>query len=45
MLIVKGSTLPELEDNLNIMFDRGYQIQGGVTFQDGIYIAVVVKPF
>lgn len=45
MVIAKASTLQKLEDNLNFFFEKGYHIQGGISFQDGLYIAVVVKPF
>uniref|UniRef100_A0AAU8GFP0 Uncharacterized protein n=1 Tax=Salmonella phage vB_SEnST11_KE22 TaxID=3161173 RepID=A0AAU8GFP0_9CAUD len=45
VVISKASTLQKLEDSLNVLFDKGYHIQGGISFQDGLYIAVVVKPF
>jgi len=45
VVIAKASTIFKLEDALNVLFDKGYQVQGGISFADGLYIAVVVKPF
>lgn len=45
VVIAKASTIAKLEDALNVLFKKGYQVQGGISFANGLYIAVAVKPF
>lgn len=43
--ILMSRDIKDLEDKLNDLFKKGYQISGGISVDRSWYIAVVTKPF